>query len=63
MEGPHYLGILKYLDIPAAVLMAAEKHQVTITVNAKSKERAMLHKLEDLGNTFPDFRLKVVEKD
>ena len=30
MEGPHFLNVLRFLDIPAAVAMAAERSQVRI---------------------------------
>lgn len=56
MDGPFYPKILRYLDIPAAVLMVAEKHKVELAFH--DPDQKMLWEKEiKLAGSFPDLSL------
>ena len=54
-DGPYYLNVLRHMDIPAAIMMAAKKHYVTICTDSVDSWRH----LDDLGNQIPGIHLVV----
>lgn len=55
-DGPQYLSILRDLDMPAAVLLAAERRPVSIIAGATLEKWAAL---ERLAGQYPALRLEV----
>ncbi len=56
-NGPHYPRILKYLDIPAALLLASEKHEISI----KGENNHKWDEIQDIFMQFTDTKLKVLD--
>ena len=61
MQGPYYLKIMRYFDMPAALMMAGEKHQVQLTTS-KTEDRNKWQEVRQLaGKTLP--RSSIVLED
>jgi hypothetical protein len=57
MQGPYYLRILRYMDMPAAVLMAGEKHAITLH-SENATEKMQWEKVIKLADKFPQLSVR-----
>ena len=58
-QGPTYPNILKYMNVPASFLMAAEKHEVNIHIDSDKKGWM---ELEKLASGYSGFNLSIQEE-
>ncbi|MDH3246522.1 MAG: S9 family peptidase, partial [Saprospiraceae bacterium] len=59
-QGPYYLGIMRHMDMPASVLMAAGKHDITITSSSTSDSEHW-KSLKSVADRYPDLSLNVAD--
>jgi hypothetical protein len=63
-NGPYYLNVMRYLDMQAAMLMAAEQHAVSLWpgTSASAAKRSAWEEVVQLSQKFPALELKVLDK-
>ncbi len=59
-QGPYYLGIMRHIDMPASVLMAAGKHDVSIT-RSSTPDSEPWQMLQTVAGRYPDLSLNVAD--
>jgi dienelactone hydrolase len=60
-EGPNFLNVLKYLDLPEAVAMAAERTSITLLHTSRERWSFPMNTAARLG--WPDGRLSIVQSE
>jgi len=57
-EGPQYLSIMRELDMPAAVLLAGERHEVTLHLEKNASEQEQWTSIHRLAVKNTGFKIK-----
>ena len=57
-EGPHYLSIMRFMDLPASVLLAAKQHQLNITIDPSHTQWSEWKKLQAFSENYAPFSLE-----
>ena len=60
MTGPAYLNVLKYMDVPASVLLASDKHKVNIRIGSETAAiRNQWNQIADIKSGYPNMNLNI----